>query len=100
MRDCEQWRSHRAARTSGNAGATSTQAPCLLHVRWRHPWGGITRVIYGLSERRLLEIAGEHPQKPPLSIPFVRFRAQRRKVEVIGPLLEDEAAEAHYGYWV
>ena len=74
--------------------------PCCMCAGAIH-WGGITRVIYGLSERRLLEIAGEHPQNPPLSIPCREVLAHSgRKVEVIGPLLEDEAAEAHYGYWV
>ena len=63
-------------------------------------WCGIGRVVYGLSEARLLELTGNDPENPTLSLPcrevFVRGQ---RPIEVIGPLLEDEAAVAHHGFW-
>ncbi len=61
---------------------------------------GIGRVVYGLSEERLKTITGNHSENPTLSLPCrTVFAAGQRKVEVIGPMLEDEAAELHEGVW-
>ena len=63
-------------------------------------WAGIGRVVYALSERRLKAITGNHAENPTLDLPCrVVFAAGQRKVEVIGPLLEDEAAALHDGVW-
>lgn len=63
-------------------------------------WVGLRRVVYGLSEARLKEITGSHPENPTLDLPCrVVFEAGQRSVEVIGPLLMDEAASVHEGAW-
>jgi tRNA(Arg) A34 adenosine deaminase TadA len=63
-------------------------------------WVGIGRVVYGLSEARLKQMTGNHPENPTLSLPCrAVFAAGQRKVEVVGPLLEDEAAAQHIGVW-
>jgi tRNA(Arg) A34 adenosine deaminase TadA len=63
-------------------------------------WVGIGRVVYGLSESRLKEMTGAHPENPTLSLPCRSvFAAGQRPVEVVGPLLEDEAATQHAGVW-
>lgn len=63
-------------------------------------WCGIGRVVYAMSETRLLGITGNHPENPTLSLPCREvFAAGQRKVEVIGPLIEDEAAIVHEGFW-
>ncbi len=63
-------------------------------------WSGIGRVVYGLSERRLRSITGNHAENPTLDLPCrVVFSAGQRAVEVVGPLLEDEAAALHDGVW-
>jgi tRNA(Arg) A34 adenosine deaminase TadA len=63
-------------------------------------WSGIGRVVYGLSERRLKTITGNHAENPTLDLPCrMVFAAGQRAVEVIGPLLEDEAAALHDGVW-
>jgi tRNA(Arg) A34 adenosine deaminase TadA len=63
-------------------------------------WAGIGRVVYGLSERRLKGITGNHAENPTLDLPCrVVFAAGQRRVEIIGPLLEDEAAAIHAGVW-
>ncbi len=63
-------------------------------------WAGIGRVVYGLSERRLKSITGDHAENPTLDLPCrTVFAAGQRAVEVIGPLLEDEAAALHAGVW-
>ncbi len=63
-------------------------------------WAGIGRVVYGLSERRLKTLTGSHAENPTLDLPCrIVFAAGQRPVEVIGPLLEDEAAALHAGVW-
>ncbi len=63
-------------------------------------WTGLKRVVYGMSEHQLKEITGNHPENPTLDLPCrVVFDAGQRQVEVIGPMLEDEAALVHEGVW-
>ncbi len=63
-------------------------------------WTGIGRVVFGLAERRLKAMTGDHPENPTLDLPCrTVFAAGQRPVEVIGPLLEDEAAALHTGMW-
>jgi tRNA(Arg) A34 adenosine deaminase TadA len=63
-------------------------------------WIGIGRVVYGLSERHLKAMTGDHAENPTLDLPCrTVFSAGQRRVEVIGPLLEDEAAALHAGVW-
>ena len=63
-------------------------------------WTGLKRVVYGLTERDLKAITGNHPENPPLDLHCeVVFAAGQRHVEVIGPMLEAEAVKAHEGAW-
>jgi tRNA(Arg) A34 adenosine deaminase TadA len=63
-------------------------------------WTGLKRVVFGLTEKDLKAITGNHPENPTLDLPcHVVFDAGQRKVEVIGPMLEAEAAAVHEGAW-
>ncbi|WP_043159576.1 nucleoside deaminase [Bradyrhizobium sp. Ai1a-2] len=63
-------------------------------------WAGIGRLVYGLSEHRLREITGNHPENPTLDLPCREvFRTGQRPTDVVGPLIEEEAAELHAGLW-
>ena len=63
-------------------------------------WSGVSRVVYALSETRLLALTGNHPENPTLSLPCRDvFAHGQRPIDVLGPLLEDEAAEPHVGFW-
>lgn len=63
-------------------------------------WAGIGRVVFALSEQRLREITGAHPANPTLALPCrTVFAAGQRQTEVHGPLLQDEAARPHLGFW-
>jgi tRNA(Arg) A34 adenosine deaminase TadA len=63
-------------------------------------WAGIGRVVFGLTERRLKTITGNHNDNPTLDLPCrIVFAAGQRPIEVVGPLLEDEAATLHDGVW-
>jgi len=63
-------------------------------------WAGVGRVVYGMSERELKALTGDHPENPTLDLPCrIVFGAGQRPVEVIGPLLAEEAASQHHGVW-
>jgi len=63
-------------------------------------WAGIGRVVYGQSEASLKAATGAHAENPTLDLPCrAVFTAGQRPVEVIGPLLEDEAAGLQAGFW-
>src|SRR5271163_504318 len=63
-------------------------------------WAGIGRVVYGQSEVALKAATADHPENPTLALPCrVVFAAGQRHVEVVGPLLEDEAAALQAGFW-
>lgn len=63
-------------------------------------WCGIGRVVYALAEENLLVLTGDHPENPTFSLPCREvFARGQRKVSVFGPLIEDEAATPHHGFW-
>jgi tRNA(Arg) A34 adenosine deaminase TadA len=84
------------------AGATmySSAEPCAMCAGAIY-WSGIGRVVYALPEARLLEITGAHPGNPTLSLPCREvFARGQKRIDVAGPMLEDEAALAHEGFWL
>ena len=63
-------------------------------------WANIGRVVYGMTERRLLQLTGSNEQNPTLDLPCREvFARGQRNIEVIGPEVEEEAAAVHAGYW-
>ncbi len=63
-------------------------------------WAGIGRVVYGQTEKALKEQTGAHEENPTLDLPCATvFAAGQRPTEVVGPLLEDEAAELQADFW-
>ncbi|WPB86221.1 nucleoside deaminase [Sediminicoccus rosea] len=65
-------------------------------------WAGIGRLVYAMSEHKLGRIIGPHPDNLTLDLPCrTVLAAGQRPVEVIGPLLEDdaEAVALHDGAW-
>ncbi len=77
----------------------SSAEPCAMCAGAIY-WAGIGRVVYGLSERRLRTLVGQHPENLTLDLPCrTVFAAGQRPVQVIGPLLEDEALTVHADFW-
>ena len=77
----------------------SSAEPCAMCAGAIY-WAGIGRVVYGLSEHRLRAFTGNHPENPTLDLPCRDvFASGQRPTEVVGPLLEDEAAALHDGVW-
>ena len=63
-------------------------------------WAGIGRLVYGQSEKNLKAITGNHPENPTLDLPCrTVFAAGQRQVEVVGPMLEEEAAALQEAFW-
>jgi tRNA(Arg) A34 adenosine deaminase TadA len=83
------------------AGMTlySSAEPCAMCSGAIY-WAGIGRVVYGLSEARLKAMIGPHPENLTMALPCrTVFAAGQRAIAVDGPLLEEEAAVAHRGFW-
>ena len=73
--------------------------PCAMCAGAAY-WSGLGRVVYGLAERDLKTLTGDHRENPTLDLPCrTVFAAGQRCVEVIGPLLVDEAAALHEDFW-
>ncbi len=63
---------------------------------------GIGRLVYAMSEAKLKAIIGPHPDNLTLDLPCrVVLASGQRGVEVVGPLLEDDAecVGLHDGVW-
>ena len=65
-------------------------------------WAHIGRLVYGMSERRLLGLTGNHSENPTLDLPCREVFARGQKpIEVIGPVAEAEAeiVALHRAFW-
>jgi tRNA(Arg) A34 adenosine deaminase TadA len=79
----------------------TTVEPCAMCAGTQY-WAHIGRVIYGMSESRLLEMTGADPENPTLDLPCRQVFARGQKpVHVIGPVPEVEAeiAALHRDFW-
>jgi len=62
-------------------------------------WSNVRRVVYGLSAEKLYELVGWDSEEI-LHLPCREiFEGGHKKIEVVGPILEDEAREVHLGFW-
>ena len=79
----------------------TTVEPCAMCAGTQY-WAHIGRVVYGMSEHRLLQITGNHAENPTLDLPCRELFARGQKaIEVIGPVaeVEDEIAVLHVRFW-
>src|SRR3954469_13255760 len=79
----------------------TTVEPCAMCAGTQY-WANIGRLVYGMSERRLLELTGNHEENPTLDLPCREVFARGQKsVQVVGPVteLEDRIAAAHQSFW-
>lgn len=73
--------------------------PCAMCAGATY-WAGIGRLVFGFSEASLRAMTGAHPWNPTLALPCRELFARgSRRIEVIGPYLEEEAAVPHQGFW-
>lgn len=77
---------------------TSTE-PCAMCAGAIY-WAGVSRVVFGLTEHGLRALTGDHSANPTLALPCREvFARGQRSIQVIGPLLEEEARRVHQGFW-
>ena len=62
-------------------------------------WGNVRRVVFGLSEDGFIEMIGEDVEEF-LHLPCRElFGKGQKPIEVIGPVIEEEAKKVHAGFW-
>lgn len=65
-------------------------------------WANIGRVVFGLTEARLLECTGDHEENPTMSVSsrYVYDHCQKA-IQLIGPIpeLEEETAALQKEFW-
>lgn len=62
-------------------------------------WGNVRRVVFGLSEEGLYGLVDKDSEEI-LYLPCRDvFKKGQKPVEVVGPVLEDEALKVHLGFW-
>ncbi|MBK6358814.1 MAG: nucleoside deaminase [Comamonadaceae bacterium] len=79
----------------------TTVEPCCMCAGTQY-WANIGRLVYGMTERRLLELTGNHGENPTLDLPCRSvFAAGQKTIEVIGPVpeVEPEIAALHLDFW-
>jgi tRNA(Arg) A34 adenosine deaminase TadA len=79
----------------------TTVEPCCMCAGTQY-WAHIGRLVYGMSEHRLRELTGDHPENPTMDLPCRDVFAHGQKdIRVCGPVAEVEAeiAELHLAFW-
>ena len=85
--------------TLGRCTLYSSAEPCAMCAGALY-WAGVGRLVYGQSETGLKSATGAHAENPTLDLPCrIVFAAGQRATEVVGPLLEEEAAQLQADYW-
>jgi tRNA(Arg) A34 adenosine deaminase TadA len=79
----------------------STAEPCVMCAGTQY-WANIGRLVYGMSERQLLDLTGDHSENPTLDVPsrYVFSRGQKA-IRVWGPIdaVVEEIAALHLAFW-
>ncbi|WP_313133354.1 nucleoside deaminase [Anaerocolumna sp.] len=85
-----------------NCTLYTTAEPCAMCSGAIY-WANIGRVVYGMTERRLLQLTGSNQQNPTFDLPCRDiFSKGQKDITVLGPFpeIEEEAAKVHEGYWI
>lgn len=76
---------------------TSTE-PCAMCTAAIF-WSGIGRMVYGLSSDNFYKLLDDKAAVRMFITCEDVFERSNRKIEIIGGVLEDEAAKVHEGFW-
>jgi tRNA(Arg) A34 adenosine deaminase TadA len=79
----------------------TTVEPCAMCAGTQY-WAHIGKLVYGMSEQRLLQLTGNHAENPTLDLPCREVFARGQKpVQVWGPVVEveEEIAALHRDFW-
>jgi len=79
----------------------TTFEPCAMCAGTQY-WANIGRTVFGIEEKALLAMTGNHPENPTLDLPCRHVFARGHKdVKVIGPVasMAEPIAALHRRYW-
>lgn len=79
----------------------TTAEPCVMCAGAIY-WGNVGKVIFGLSEKDLLEITGDDEQNPTFDLPCREvFGRGQKDIEVIGPIkgMKEEISELYLDFF-
>lgn len=79
----------------------TTAEPCAMCSGTIY-WSNIGTVVYGMTEKKLLELTGDNDQNPTFNLPCrTIFEKGQKNIKVIGPFpeIEQEAVTVHKNYW-
>lgn len=65
-------------------------------------WANIGRIVFGITEEKLLEMTGSDEKNPTFSMGAKKVvDAGQKQIEILGPFPEvaDEIVEGHKGFW-
>ena len=78
-----------------------TLEPCAMCAGTQY-WANIGTLVFGMTERRLLELTGNHAENPTMDLPSrTVLAAGQKQVTVIGPVpaVEEAIAALHQHFW-
>jgi len=79
----------------------TTVEPCCMCAGTQY-WAHIGALVYGMEERRLLQLTGNHAENPTMDLPCREVFAHGQKnLRVWGPIaeVEEEIAALHIAFW-
>lgn len=79
----------------------TTFEPCVMCAGTLY-WANIGRVVFGLEEKVLLALTGDHEENPTLDMSCrAVYAAGQKKIEVLGPFpeLTEEITDPHRQFW-
>ena len=81
----------------------TTVEPCAMCAGTQY-WANVGRLVYGVSERQLLALTGDHAENPTLDVPCRHiFDHGQKAIQVWGPIadavVEAEILALHRTFW-
>ncbi len=84
-----------------NCTLYTTVEPCAMCAATQY-WANIGKLTYGISEKQLLALTGNHAENPTLDLPCRSvFARGQKEIVVVGPVLEVQAEilAVHESFW-
>jgi tRNA(Arg) A34 adenosine deaminase TadA len=79
----------------------TTVEPCVMCAGTQY-WANVGRLVYGVAEKQLLALTGNHAENPTLDVPcrYV-FDHGQKDIQVWGPIaaVQAEIVALHRGFW-